>query len=228
MPTESLSTFRLAHRALKLFCVCQGIYSPRFGYLGGIHVTLLLTRITVLSPANSSAVQLVRAFFATYAGWDWAKNPVTIPGVNDTSMYTRAVDREPMVIMSIEKPMLNLIQNANHHTLDAIVSSFKDAHQRLADGLPWTDVCGSKGICGDVFESTFLSSHESYIKLDLLLWGNSAAKARAWIGYVESRLPPVGCYRFLTLHGTYHIYNSFWHIYSRHFRTGACAYGQVA
>ena len=40
-------------------------------------------------------MQLIQAFFATYADWDRAQNAVTIPGVNDTSMYTRASGREP-------------------------------------------------------------------------------------------------------------------------------------
>jgi MJ1316 RNA cyclic group end recognition domain len=137
-------------------------------------------------------MQLIHAFFATYADWDWARDAVTIPGVNDTSTYTRAVGREPMVIMSIERPMLNIVQNANQHTLDAIISSFKHAHRHLVEGAHWSNVYGLGGICGNVFKSTFLPSHESYIKLDLLLWGNSTAKARAWVSYVESRLPQVG------------------------------------
>ncbi|KAF8517850.1 hypothetical protein JB92DRAFT_3095335 [Gautieria morchelliformis] len=179
IPASSLPAFRLAHR----------IFASRLGYLGGIHLTLLLTRITLLSPPDQSATQLIHAFFATYADWDWAQDAVTIPGVSDSSTYTRAVGQEPMVIMTIEKPVFNVVQNANRHTLNAIVSSFTNANRQLADGLQWAELCGSGGICGKKFQSIFMSSHESYIKVDLILWGSSTAKARAWISYVESRLP---------------------------------------
>ena len=197
LPTTSLPAFRLAHRALKIFLVSHGIYSSQLGYLGGIHLTLLLTRISLLSPPDLSAMQLIHAFFATYANWDWARDAVTIPGVNDTSTYTRSPGREPMVIMSIEKPMVNVVQNANRHTLDAIVSSFTHVHRRLVEGVHWTDICGSGDICGNIFKSTFLSSYESYIKIDLLLWGINTAKVRAWVSYVESRFPQVGHIKFL-------------------------------
>ena len=88
--------------------------------------------------------------------------------------------------------MLNIVQNANRHTLDAIVASFKDAHNQSARGRHRMDVCRSGGICGDVFRFTFVSFYESFVRIDLLHWGRSTAKARAWISYVESRLPQVG------------------------------------
>ncbi|KAJ4480176.1 hypothetical protein J3R30DRAFT_3701534 [Lentinula aciculospora] len=46
-PPSLLSALHTAHRAIKLFLVSRGLFGARFGFLGGFHLTLLLTRVTL-------------------------------------------------------------------------------------------------------------------------------------------------------------------------------------
>ncbi|KAF8529071.1 hypothetical protein BU17DRAFT_36825 [Hysterangium stoloniferum] len=188
LPISSLAAFRLAYRALKIHCVSEGIFSSRLGYLGGIHLTLLLTRVVLQCSPGSSASQFIRAFFSTYAEWDWAQHAVTVPGLTNSTSYSRATGREPMVILSTEKPTQNVVQNANQHTLRVIVASFKRAHSELSAGRSWEDVCATGGICGYTFKRA-LQRHNCFIKIDLSIWNSSTVEARAWVSYVQSRLP---------------------------------------
>jgi len=151
---------------------------------------MLLARTTVLSPSNSTAEQLLRAFFATYADWDWGNRAVTVPGLNDEVEYARAVGREPVVILTVERPTFNLVQFANQHTLAAIKSSFERTQDMLRAGHPWVAVTGHGGLYGSGFKRV-LKQYESVIKIDLSFWCASSVKARAWVSYVQSRLQHV-------------------------------------
>ncbi|HEV7738576.1 MAG TPA: poly(A) polymerase [Chlamydiales bacterium] len=192
IPPATMPGFRLAYRALKTHCLSEGIYSNKFGYLSGIHLVLLLTRIAVLSPAGSSAQHLLRAFFATYASWDWVNQIVTIPGLNDeaATRYARQQAREPMVILSVHKPTFNKVHYANKHTLAAISASFKRTHERLARGEAWISVANTGGLYGAALKR-FLDQSGFFVKVDVAFWCSSSIKARAWVGFVQSRLQHV-------------------------------------
>ncbi|KIJ56739.1 hypothetical protein M422DRAFT_238346 [Sphaerobolus stellatus SS14] len=187
IPVSLMPVFRLAYRALKIHCVSEGIYSAKFGYLSGIHLTILMTRIAVLSPPDASAEHLLQSFFATYTGWDWANHAITVPGLNEDFVYTRAQSREPMVILSLEKPTFNLVQYANQHTLAAIVSSFERTQEQLASGRSWSAVSATGDLYGNGFQSA-MELFDKVIKIELSYWCPSTVKARAWVSFVQSRL----------------------------------------
>src|SRR3569833_2493064 len=74
--------FRLAHRLIKTWAQSRGIYSTKFGYLGGFHISLLLARVCklVVRECGSTTVPVLFAsFFRHYASFDWASDLVFDP-----------------------------------------------------------------------------------------------------------------------------------------------------
>ncbi|TDL29620.1 hypothetical protein BD410DRAFT_32147 [Rickenella mellea] len=177
----NLQSFRLALRSIKLFCVRHGIYASRYGYLGGLHITILLTQVAINQANSASASELVRNFFHVYSAFVWESDEVHPSGVETT--YKRK-GREPMVILSPEKPVRNVSASASTHTLAAIRKEFSVAHEMLSHATPWSQVCGTEGSA----INDFLRGFTSYVKLHVCYWGSSCMRGRALVGFVESRL----------------------------------------
>jgi poly(A) polymerase Pap1 len=185
----SLDAFRVAHRALKLFLTQRGFSGARFGYLGGFHLTLLLTRVALSLPHTADASHLVAGFLGTYAKWDWAKDvvypiPSRSPETGSNPVYKRVLHKEPMVILSIERPLSNLSFHASWNSVEALSRGIKEAHQLLEEGKTWPAICGSLGNPVD----EFISAYKLFIKLEVSFWGGNCMKGRALIGWLESRI----------------------------------------
>ncbi|KAH8836019.1 hypothetical protein DL96DRAFT_1576408 [Flagelloscypha sp. PMI_526] len=182
----SLETFRLAHRSVKLFLKLNGLIGARFGYLGGFHIAFLLARVTLLLPPTVTASELVRTFFHTYARWDWDAEMVTvpIPGVGP-STYRRNKLKEPMCILSIEKPSVNMTINASIHSRGALKEGFKLSDELMEKGASWSEVLQRGGLNP---LNEFLTTYKSFIKMDVSYWSDDCMKGRALVGWLESRL----------------------------------------
>lgn len=183
----SVRAFQLAHRSIKYFAQSHGIYGSRLGYLGGIHITLMLARVA-FENHTSSAGQLVQAFFRTYAEWDWASSPVTVPSLSQGS-YTRS-EREPLAILSLHKPTLNVAALASVATTQVIAKEIRLAQQGFDARMPWSSICGSREN-GKTPLHLFLKGYPSYLKVEVAFWGRSCTAGRALVGFLESRLSRV-------------------------------------
>lgn len=177
----SLTTFQLAYRFVKLFCVRHCIYAARFGYLGGIHISILLCRVAETLPSSASSSLLVKSFFQTYASFDWSNEIARLSGTATT--YRRST-REPVVILSPERPVVNVAANASVPTLQTMMEEFRSAHGRLTRGLGWSKVCGTK----TSRITAFLDRFDLFVKIDVSYWGSSCMDARALLGFLESRV----------------------------------------
>jgi hypothetical protein len=181
----SLDNFRVAHRALKLFLKLQGLIGARFGFLGGIHLAFLLARLCLLLPPSATSGQLVRSFFHTYSRWDWGHDIVTVPIPGAGRVAYRRSSREPICILSIEKPMVNMTINSNPHSLEVLKSVFVSVDSALEDGMSWKDICSGRD--GDPPFRQFLKCHRAFVKIEISYWGSSCMKGRALVGWLESR-----------------------------------------
>ncbi|KAK6338640.1 hypothetical protein TWF696_009451 [Orbilia brochopaga] len=184
----NLAIFRLAYRYIKLWAVKKGLYSSKFGYLGGVHITLLLARITLLLPTHATAAQLIVAFYNHYAKWDWAADTVLQPG--RTTRYTRAT-RDKMVILAVHAPAVNVAANATIHTVRTLTEAMETASARLALSGSLADVAGEFGDKNDNLTTGvqgFLTGFARYVKVDIQFWGTNRQSGRALVGWVESRV----------------------------------------
>lgn len=188
--------FRLAHRFIKAWAEIRGIYSAKLGYLNGIQITVLLTRVhkrMVIEDVWPTVPELLFTFFKEYAVFDWEKNMVFDECFHRNLSYSRA-SWEPLVILSYFPPALNASLAATSSSVRAIRSEFQQAAEILdqVNGT-WADLlrvsipgCPTSG---SLAADDFLMCHQRYIKMSVQYWGGAATKGRGFISWVESRLP---------------------------------------
>lgn len=188
--------FRLAHRFIKTWAEIRGIYSAKLGYLSGIQITILLTRVhkrLVTQAVWPTVPELLFTFFKEYAVFDWEKNVVFDECFHKDLSYSRT-SREPLAILSYFPPALNTSLAATTSSVKTIRSEFQQAEKTLAqENGTWADLlrvlipdCPTSG---SLAADDFLMCHQRYIKMSVQYWGGSITKGRGFIGWVESRIP---------------------------------------
>lgn len=186
----SLPTFRVAYRCIKLWAVQRGIYSSKFGYLGGIHITLMLSWICkrlAHDVGTVTAADIVVTFFHHYAHFDW-KNDMLYDAFfhKKQSRYQRSA-REPMVVLGFHAPNSNVAHTSTVPGLNAIVKEFKHADRLLSqENLTWNEFLSNSGDSTSSI-AEFLKSHDSYVQINIQYWGRSLSKGKGLVGWVESR-----------------------------------------
>ncbi|RPB03384.1 hypothetical protein L873DRAFT_1826394 [Choiromyces venosus 120613-1] len=179
----NLNVFRLAYRFIKIWALASGIFSSRFGYLGGFHITLLLARVFKLADGDLkgvSASKIVRLFFDHYSKTDWLTEIIYDPEFPVGAQYQR-FSREPMAITSIHTPVVNVARNATRHSIGALTREFELAKKALDDGQWDLRLMGR--------ENDFLTEYGSYVKIDVQYWGNAWRRGKALALWVESTIP---------------------------------------
>ncbi|KAI0008607.1 hypothetical protein F4779DRAFT_618486 [Xylariaceae sp. FL0662B] len=180
-----LAAFRTAHRLVKCWAKQRGIYAAKFGYLGGIQISLSLARVCKLlsySGVPISVPTIVTTFFNHYAGFDWKKRVVFDPFFHKHLRYVRTA-REPIAILGYHGPHLNTAHTASLPSVRSISDEFKRADALLSqDGMTWSRFLGEGSEATD-----FLTAYKSYIKINVLFWGVSSAKKTSFIGWLESK-----------------------------------------
>ncbi|KAF2704140.1 hypothetical protein K504DRAFT_462729 [Pleomassaria siparia CBS 279.74] len=188
-------TFRLAYRCIKLWAVQRGIYSSRFGYLGGIHITLMLSWICKRLFHDSgfvTAADVVSTFFHHYAEFDWTNDMVFDAFFHQKKPQYQRSNREPMVVLGFNAPNSNICHTSTVPGQQTLVREFKLADDRLSeDGMTWENFFGvpelSSSPDSSVGVADFLRSHDSYVKVDIQYWGRTLSKGKGLVGWVESR-----------------------------------------
>lgn len=195
-----LATFRLAYRFIKAWAQRRGIYSAKLGYLGGVHITLLLSRICKLSFNRTgpiSAADMICTFFRYYAQFQWSRNVIYDPG-----FYTKAPrywrsSREPVVILTQNAPKVNVAKAATVPSVRTLEQEFKRMDRQLnSPEITWTDLLGPLGSSSGVDD--FLTSYPRYAKVNVQYWGAGAA-GRMLLGWVEARCVSLLVGEFSTL-----------------------------
>ncbi|KAF2177336.1 hypothetical protein K469DRAFT_644356 [Zopfia rhizophila CBS 207.26] len=191
----SLPTFRLAYRCIRLWAIKRGIYSSKFGYLGGIHITLMLSWIckrVAHQVGSVTATDLVTTFFHHYGNFDWKNDMLFDPFFHkDRLRYQRAA-REPMVILGFHAPNANVAHTSSIPGLNILVKEFKLANRHLSvNGMTWAKFLGEpeneKARQLSASAKEFLNSYESYVRIDMQYWGRSLGKGKGLVGWLESR-----------------------------------------
>jgi poly(A) polymerase Pap1 len=188
-------TFRLAYRCIKLWAVQHGIYSSKFGYLGGVHITLMLSWVHKRIAHDSgtvSAGDLITSFFHHYAEFDWANKLVYDAFFHKKKPRYYRSAREPMAILGFHAPNSNIAHTSTVPGVQTLVKEFKAAAMRLSDpSMTWAHFAEPKNSVGANMihggEAEFLGAHDSYFKIDIQFWGRTLAKGKGLIGWVESR-----------------------------------------
>jgi poly(A) polymerase Pap1 len=186
-----MASFRLAYHLIKQWAVERGIYSAKFGYFGGIHITLMLSWVCKRLAHDSGSVSagdLALSFFHHYANFDWQNDMVYDAFFHKKKPRYQRSAREPMVILGFHTPNSNIAHTATVPGLQVLINELRRADERLSrPGMTWdtffqVDTLGSKLAIED-----FLRSFDSYVKIDIQYWGRTMSKGKGLVGWVESR-----------------------------------------
>lgn len=181
-----LASFRIAYHAIKLWAKSQGIYSAKFGYLGGIHISILLTVVCKQLAHDAGAVStpdILASFFDYYASFDWKNRMVYDPFFHKGRLRYSRTAREPIAILGYHPPALNVAHAASAPSVRTIAEAFRNATTLFSNQeATWSMLlAGSDGV------RDFLRAYKSYVKIDLQFWGVSLAKGTRYVGWLESR-----------------------------------------
>ncbi|KAE9376273.1 hypothetical protein N431DRAFT_479585 [Stipitochalara longipes BDJ] len=189
----SLNSYRIAHRFLALYLKHHGLYSAKFGYLGGIHLSLLLSRVVKLIPRSISTLltpaTIIRTFFEYYSTFDWVGDTVCDPDLEvQKGRRTERTARDAMVIQALHVPAArpNVAASCTRLSALAISSQFARAKRQLEEG-EWDDCLGSREAC----VGEFLSDYGSYVMISVQVWDDcdvDGDEFRDVVGGVESRV----------------------------------------
>jgi uncharacterized protein (UPF0248 family) len=191
-----LSAFRLAYRCIKLWAVQKGIYSAKFGYLGGVHITVMLSWVAkslAHDVGSVAAADLVTSFFHHFSRFDWTNDMMYDAFFHKQKPRYHRTSREPMVVLGFHAPNSNIAHTSTVPGIDTLVKELNAADEALSDpNTTWNSFFGAvedaEHIASmDVEADTFLSAHNSYIKIDIQFWGRTLAKGKSLVGWVESR-----------------------------------------
>ncbi|KLJ13054.1 hypothetical protein EMPG_11981 [Blastomyces silverae] len=189
------ATFRLLHRIIKAWAQNRGIYSSKFGYLGGIHITLMLSRVMKLLPpvpANSAA-DILCTFFSHYGNFNWKEGILYDPSFHkNPPWYHHRMPGVGMVILTHHTPVMNVARSASIPSTRTIVDEMRRADNLISEGnTSWAELVGIVPKTGktslSISADEFLRSYNSYIKINVQYWGLSLAKGSSLVGWLESR-----------------------------------------
>jgi poly(A) polymerase Pap1 len=185
----------MAHRFIRAWAKQRGIYSSKFGYLGGFHITLMLSQICKLLFRDAGAItaaDIICTFFNHYASFNWKTHMAFDPFFYKQPRYRRS-PTEPMVILSLHAPSVNVAHTASFPSVKTLISELKRADDLLSVvGVTWPRLIGGRDeerTMADLPSGAdeFLNSHNSYIKINVQYWGLSLAKGSTLVGWLESK-----------------------------------------
>lgn len=190
-----MAKYRLAHLLIKAWAKSRGLYSAKFGLLGGINISTMLVPICKHLAhhwANVTTADILTTFYHHYANFEWKKDIVVDHLFHGSIKYHRT-QRESMCLLGWHAPSLNTALNASVSTVDSISKELARARDLLLqDGVSW-DVFLRRTEPLSLLELTactaahFLQSYKTYVKIDARYWGSSPSNGRRFVGWLESR-----------------------------------------
>ncbi|KAL2159875.1 hypothetical protein VTH06DRAFT_2008 [Thermothelomyces fergusii] len=191
-----LATFRLAHRFVKTWAKARGIYAARFGFLGGIQISVLLARVHKLlargagtpPPPPPTPEALVATFFHHYAAFDWSARPAFDPLFHRRRLPYARTAREPLAILGYFPPALNTAGAASVPSVRTLAAEFRRASDALRSSSSSSSLSSwSAFLSASAARDDFFAAHRSFVKLDVQYWGLSLARGVRFLGWLESR-----------------------------------------
>ncbi|KAK1979376.1 endonuclease/Exonuclease/phosphatase [Colletotrichum cereale] len=189
-----LAQFRVSFQVIKTWAKSRGIYAAKFGYLGGIHLSVMLVKVCKMLLHDGgvvSAADIITTFFDHYSRFDWQKDVVFDPFFHKNLRYHRT-PREAMCLLGWHSPTLNTALIASVPTVKIISAELRHATAQLSgDEANWQSLLSISDSSRDgnmtPSASNFLGSYRSFINLRIHYWGASLERGSRLVGWLESR-----------------------------------------
>ena len=193
-----LESFRTALRMVKAWARERGLYAPKFGYLGGQHITFLLSSVCkkyLQRGVVSSPTAIVRAFFAYYAAFNFERDFILDDEFHKLAPQYQRSKQEPMAALTLCNPAINVATNISTHTLRTITEELKRADELIVeDDLTWPRLLGLHQVPEDVGMPSraaidFLAGFELILRIDVHYWGASIVKGGRLVEWIDGKCP---------------------------------------
>jgi poly(A) polymerase Pap1 len=194
--TPHLESYLTAHRFLSLYLKSRGLYSAKFGYLGGIHLSLMLNRVVKLlaskqsNSSQPSSATIVRGFFTYYAAFEWASDIVVDPSLPAPSKPITRSPRDAVFIHAIHVPTArpNVASSCTRLSAQTLTNEFDLAVEKLEEENDWKWCFRSSTEC----VSDFMNDFGAFVRITVDAWdldeNPGASNVRDIIGILESRM----------------------------------------
>jgi poly(A) polymerase Pap1 len=193
---SNLEYYRTAHRFLSLYLKSRGLYSAKFGYLGGIHLSLMLNRVVKLQASKQpdssqlSPAAIVRGFFTYYAAFEWASDIVVDPSLPKPPKPITRSPRDAVFIHAIHLPTArpNVASSCTRLSAQALTDEFDLAVEKLEEENDWKWFLRSSTEC----VSDFINGFGAFVRITVDAWDldedHGVSNVRDIIGILESRM----------------------------------------
>ncbi|KAL0944181.1 endonuclease exonuclease phosphatase [Colletotrichum truncatum] len=189
-----LAQFRICYQVIKAWAKARGIYAAKFGYFGGIHLSVMLVRVCKMLLHGGGVVStpdIIVTFFNHYSRFDWRNDIVFDPYFHKQLRYHRT-QREAMCLLGWHSPTLNTALIASIPTVDIISTEFHQANAQLTqEGTTWKDLLSAPANTSKTNltagAANFLTSYRSFVSLRIHYWGGSLERGSRLVGWLESR-----------------------------------------
>ncbi|OLN95647.1 Nuclear poly(A) polymerase 1 [Colletotrichum chlorophyti] len=189
-----LAQFRTAYQVIKAWAKARGIYAAKFGYFGGIHISVMLVKVCKTLLHNGGVVStadIITTFFDHYSRFDWRNDVIFDPFFHKNLRYHRT-SREAMCLLGWHSPALNTTLIASVPTVNIISNELCQADAQLSrDGASWQSLLSlsdsAQGMIMTPGAAGFLKSFRSFVNLRVHYWGTSLERGSRLIGWLESR-----------------------------------------
>lgn len=183
--------FRIALRILRIWGKNRYIYSNANGYLGGVHMSILVARICQLFPFSSANV-IVKRFFQVYgSAWKWPtpvilKKIESVPDKLQGEFKVWDPIHNPNHIMPIITPAFPSMcttHNVNVSTMRIILEEFKRG-EKLLDVKKRHPI---ETYARLIEKSDFFIRFKTFLRIDIKAVGDEE-NLNKWFGWVDSRM----------------------------------------
>ncbi|KAK2730709.1 DUF455 domain-containing protein [Colletotrichum kahawae] len=188
-----LAQFRVCYQVIKTWAKARGIYAAKFGYLGGVHLSVMLVRVCKMllhGMGTVSTADVIATFFNHYAHFDWKNDIVFDPFFHKQLRYHRT-PREAMCLLGWHSPTLNTALIASVPTVKIISTELQQANTQFIEGATWQAILSAPGMIAEKDLSpgaaSFLCSYKTFVNLRIHYWGGSLERGSRLVGWLESR-----------------------------------------
>lgn len=163
--------------AVRVWAKSRGIYSSKFGFLGGYMWNILVGHVLLANPGLGSWQEAVVTFFRTFHDWKWETDTVSLKPL----AHNLVKDKGMMKIASCSTPPTGVARNIKLPTFLLLCDELRRGARLLADErdpASWSALFS--GV--DLFSSTCC------LFACICVQSTSLEELQEWQGYVGSRV----------------------------------------
>jgi len=143
----------------------------------------------------SSPTVIVRTFIAYYASFNFEREIIFDEEFHNSKPQYQRSSQEPIVILTMCRPVINVAVNVSTDTLRTITMELKRADELMAeDKMTWPGLMGQHHFPGDVEMLSgaaidFLQGFEIFMRIDIHYWGASTVKCGKLVKWIDGKCP---------------------------------------